>query len=232
MKRTLCLVIFLTIYAPFVTQAEEIMLEDFEDGDVGQPYPDWEKVLAKYEVPKHTIQVGGANGTAKAYQLIDDSAQGQWFGKHFDNVSGEIYADFYCKNVEKTTSLWMAMRQDETNGYYIEFDEQEDQPINFGSSVGKTAVVDEYTADVWYHVQVQYDTTKGKATVWIDGRKVVDNGDCDKLDFVNSIGFGTGGSFVGTLWIDEVYVGTTPKPVGVDNTHTALPATWAAIKGE
>jgi len=230
MKKIICFMTLLIGFASFVTHADEIMLEDFEDGDEGQPYPDWEKVLAKYEVPKHTIEPGGANGTAKAYQLIDDSAQGQWFGKHFDDVSGEIYTDFYCKNVEKTTSLWMAVRQGETNGFYIELDEQDAQPINFGSSIGKIAVMNEYSADTWYHIQVQYDTTKGKASVWINDKEVVNSEDCDKLDFVNSIGFGTGGSFTGTLWIDEVYVGTMPKPVSVDNADNRLPTTWGSLK--
>jgi hypothetical protein len=89
--------------------------------------------------------------------------------------------------------------------------------------------MDEYDADTWYHVRVEYDTTVGKATVWINDEVVVDNGDCDELDFVNSIGFGTGGGFMGTVWIDEVYVGTTPKPAAVD-ARGKLCTAWGTLK--
>lgn len=229
MQRAWYIVLILILFASSTIYAEEIFFHSFEDGSIGEPYPEWEKVLAKYETPKHTIENDGADGTAKAYQLIDDSASGQWFGRHFDGVSGEIFADFYCKNVEKVTSLWIAMRQEETNGFYIEFDEQNEQPVNFGSSVGKEAIMDEYDADAWYHVQVKYDTNQGIATVWINDQKVVDNGECDKLDFVDSIGFGTGGSFMGTLWIDEIFVGTTPKPAAVD-AFGKLSTAWGRLK--
>ena len=160
MRKATVLIAILMALAVSSAYADVIVFDDFEDGTIGEKYPGWEKVLAKYDPPTDTVEAGGANGTAKAYQLVDDSKAGQWFGKYFDPYSGELYLNFYAKNVEATTSLWLAIRQDETYGFYMEFDEAAGTPLNLGSVAGgKVALIPTYEADVWYHVQIKYDTS-------------------------------------------------------------------------
>ena len=213
------------------TSAESDILEyDCESETAGNPPGGWTVTNAT----NTSCEIGSVSGeTNKSIKLIDSNTSGatnvyKTFSEETENITIE-----FRYNTE-ATGKWSRLYLYDGTTKVIELYDSNVNGLCYRNTSGSDIKIDDISADTWYTVRLEIDIQSNLFSVYLNGE--LKNTGCTfrrSASGIEAIAFESGGSFTGTSYFDDVYVGVNDLvDEGFDGITTGEePASWLVSEG-